>query len=211
MKKQKKLWNDLATKNVKHLIWSSKENPTDDEFRSSGKQDYEKYISKDLLIRQYVPDFGNSVILEIGCGIGRMTEFMALDFKNVIGVDISTNMIRRGKERLSFLKNVDLIEADGESLPIPDDAINFAFSFIVFQHMPDKSVIEKNFVEVHRVLKKGCLFKVQIRGKETKKGMWYTGAHYDLNSTKELCDKVGFDLIKYEGVGERYFWLWLNK
>ena len=38
------------------------------------------------------------------------------------------------------------------------------FSFIVFQHMPNKKVVGKNFEEIKRVLKNNGIAKIQVRG-----------------------------------------------
>ena len=111
------------------------------------------------IISSSFPDFKEVSVIEIGCGIGRITEFIAKDFKKVIGIDISGEMISKCKKRLKHQKNIAYYETDGKTLPSSDNSIDFVFSFIVFQHMPDKKVIRKNFMEVNRILKKFPDFK----------------------------------------------------
>ena len=41
---------------------------------------------------------------------------------------------------------------------------DFAFSVIVFQHIPSRAIIENYVREVHRLLRPGALFKFQVQG-----------------------------------------------
>jgi hypothetical protein len=43
------------------------------------------------------------------------------------------------------------------------DQIDFAFSYLVFQHIPSREVIESYFREVALLLRPGSLFKVQMQ------------------------------------------------
>jgi ubiquinone/menaquinone biosynthesis C-methylase UbiE len=141
----------------------------------------------------------------------RMTEFMARDFKNVLAVDVSGEMIKLAKKRLETANNISLFETDGETFPFATNSIDFIFSFLVFQHVPDKKIIEKNFTDIYRVLKEDGIFKVRIRGVKTIQKQWYSGADYNLESATQLCKQTGFELIHYDGVGTSRFWLWLSK
>lgn len=104
-------------------------------------------------------------ILEIGCGVGRMTRMLARVFGKVSAVDISPEMIHRAQANLRGLDNVSLVLGDGETLSaLGDSEYDFAFSFIVFQHIPSMEVITSYCREVNRVLKPGALFKFQGAG-----------------------------------------------
>jgi SAM-dependent methyltransferase len=75
--------------------------------------------------------------LEIGCGVGRMTRMMARIFRSVTAVDVSTEMVERAKTHLKGLDNVTVVW--GMALPFQrwrKHPFDFAFSFIVFQHIP---------------------------------------------------------------------------
>jgi hypothetical protein len=45
--------------------------------------------------------------------------------------------------------------------PLP---IDFAFSSMVFQHIPSREIIESYVREVHRLLRPNALFKFQVQG-----------------------------------------------
>ena len=205
--KQKELWEKLAKENSRYYINSDKgKKITENEFRESGQDDYVKFIAKDTLIDN------RERFLEIGCGIGRMTEFIAKDFNEVYGVDISGEMIKQGKERLTGVYNAILVETDGESIPFDDNFFNIVFSYLVFQHFKSREMIEQNFKEVYRVLKPKGVFKVRLRtdiNEDMEK--WWSGVGLDEAEIDRLCKETGFTLIKEEKVGNYGVWLWLEK
>jgi len=211
MNKQKALWEKLARENSRYYINSDYGHGiTEEEFKKSGARDYAKYILADDLI---VDNFKlkECTLLEIGCGTGRMTEFMADDFCLVIGTDISGEMIAQAQERLEGLVNVELLETRGDSLSLPDDFVDLAFSYLVFQHMKDRATVEKNFREIYRVLRPEGMFKVLIRSDKVDVNKWWGGVEYTEQTMGKLIKEVGFKLLKTEPRDEFGFWLWLKK
>lgn len=209
----KKKWNNLAKKDSKFYIWSSEGHMDDQKYQESGKKHVEEYILKDNFIKKLLNNaFCNLTVLELGCGNGRMSEFIGRNCKKLYALDISKQMVLEAKKRLPKLNNIIFLEIDGKKFPESiNNSIDFAFSFLVFQHIPTYKMVEKYFREITKSLKKDGIFKVQLRGKEVSKKTWYYGVHYDLQKAKVLCAKTGFQILKYNGVGKRYFWLWLKK
>lgn len=205
----KEKWDNLAKENARYFILSDKESENEEDFKKTGEKDYNEFILNDQIIKEKFVGREKRV-LEIGCGIGRMTEFFAEDFKKVYGVDISKEMIKKGKEKLAGINNIELLETDGVNLPFADNSMDLIFSYIVFQHMPNYEIVEKNFREIKRVLKEDGLFKVQLRGIPAKRGTWYYGVDYNIDSAQKLIRKIGFKLIHYDGINTKYFWLWLK-
>ena len=199
MNKQKELWNKLAKDNSKYYVASYKgKGITEEEFVESGREDYKNLILNDELIEK------NGIILEVGCGIGRMTQFMRYDFNKVIGIDISGEMIQQAKERL---RGAEFIETDGETIPLPSNSIDFTFSYIVFQHFKTKEMLESNFKEVYRVLKKDGIFKVLVRSDKVDLSQWWGGIACD----ETIPISIGFKLLKKEKIKNYGLWLWLQK
>jgi len=211
--KQKDLWDQLAKENPMYYINSDKgKRITKDQFRDSGANDYMEYIFTDDLIMD-IPRLSADLvtIVDLGCGIGRMTEFMVDDFDKVVGIDVSHEMIMMARERLKGVNNVLLIETDGEILPLENRSIDIVFSYLVFQHIKERKIVKSNFKEVYRVLKPGGLFKVRIRSDKVSLDKWWGGVEYTEQSIGQLVKKVGFNLLKTEPVGNYGFWLWLRK
>src|SRR5437868_9137427 len=60
------------------------------------------------------------VVLEIGCGIGRVGKQLARHCARWIGADVSPNMLHWARQSLCDLPNVEFIELSGYDLqPIP--------------------------------------------------------------------------------------------
>lgn len=207
MNKQKHLWDNLAKKNSRYYINSDfGRGITETQFRKSGSKDVKKYITDDPLIELF------DVAVEIGCGTGRMTEFLTDYFSKIYAVDVSKEMIEQARERLVDYDNIELIESDGYTLPVESNVADLVFSYLVFQHIKDKGVVESNFKEAFRVLKQGGLFKVRIRTDELQ-GLddWWAGVWYSEKEARELAEKTGFKVVKTEPVGKYGLWLWLIK
>ena len=207
MNKQKDLWEKLAQKNPRYYINSDKgRGITEEQFRESGEGAYLKLVARDELLKD------RQSILDFGCGTGRLTEFMAKDFKKVVGVDISGTMIHQGRQRLKYLKNVDLLEIDGQYIPLPDDSIDIVFSYLVFQHIKTREMVEAAFKDIYRVLTPGGVFKVLMRSdKQKDMNRWWSGVEYDEKSIGELYEKTGFKPLKIKHEDKHAFWLWLQK
>jgi hypothetical protein len=91
---------------------------------------------------------------------------------------------------------------------------HFAFSFIVFQHIPDKTIVESYIREVHRVLAPGSLFKFQVEGGASEDrdsaDTWH-GASFAEPELREIAARCGFELRYTQGAGTQFFWLWMFK
>ena len=78
----------------------------------------------------------NSVVLDIGCGIGRVEKFLAPYCKEVHGIDVSRRMVKLAKQRLKDINNLFFYKTNGRDLSIfPDNKFDFVFSIIVLQHI----------------------------------------------------------------------------
>jgi len=210
----KNLWNKLAKENSLYYINSDKGRKiTEEQFEKSGFDDYLKYIVYDKFINDYWKGqmWTNFTVLDLGCGIGRITENMADDFREVIGIDISGEMIKQARKRLIDNDNVSFIETDGKNIPLGESFIDFVFSYLVFQHIKDRKMVEKNFKEVYRVLKPKGMFKVLIRSDKVDIKKWWGGVEYTEQTIGKLIKKIGFKLLKTEPVKDYAFWLWLEK
>ena len=95
------------------------------------------------------------VVLEIGCGIGRVGKHLAGRCRHWIGADVSPNMLKFAAERLRDFSNVEFIELSGNNLcPISDNSIDVVYCTVVFMHL--ESWDRYGYVEeAFRVLRPG--------------------------------------------------------
>jgi predicted O-linked N-acetylglucosamine transferase (SPINDLY family)/GT2 family glycosyltransferase/ubiquinone/menaquinone biosynthesis C-methylase UbiE len=131
---------------------SARHHVTGDADEEALKKSSNETISR---IDRYVKFNKNDIVLEIGCGIGRVGRELASKCKKWIGCDISGNMLGHAQERLSHLKNIDLVELPSCNLsPILDSSIDVVYCTVVFMHLDEWDRYEY-VKEAFRVLRNG--------------------------------------------------------
>ena len=112
-------------------------------------------------------------MLELGCGVGRMTKALTCRFRSVHATDVSPEMVVQARFLCPELNNVTWEVSDGFDLStIPDGSLDLAFSFLVFQHVPQKQIVLHNVSEMLRVLRPGGGFLFQYNGETRRKVGW---------------------------------------
>ena len=208
-------WDERARENAKHFVAAGKLEWNDDDFFHSGEASISGQILSDLDNICQGNDPKRMRILEIGCGLGRETRALAGIFGEVHSVDVSGEMIRRARQALADLPNVHLYQNNGTDLSVLGDLkFDFAYSYIVFQHIPSRRVIENYVREVHRVLRPGALFKFQVQGvtsvQSSADDTW-VGVPISDQDALEMARQCGFEARYRQGAETQYFWLWFFK
>jgi SAM-dependent methyltransferase len=154
-------WDKRAQENARAYInWPDIANE-EGAFFASGQRDYERYVKPFLKKMQFNPS--GKTALEIGCGIGRIGRWVAVDFGEYIGVDVSPEMIRKASSY--GIPNADFQAVSGGDLSeVATQSVDFVLSFAVFQHVPDKNAIFNYFSEAARVLRPGGIFRLHMKG-----------------------------------------------
>src|ERR1700684_2342635 len=145
-------WDTRARENARAYInWPDVPNE-EDAFFASGKMDYDLYVTPFLKKMSFDPR--GKTALEIGCGIGRIARWMAQDFAPYGGADVSPEMIRKASS--SNATRTQSQAASGVDLAgIPNESVDFVWSFAVFHPVPDKRAIFNYFQEAARFLRPG--------------------------------------------------------
>jgi ubiquinone/menaquinone biosynthesis C-methylase UbiE len=92
-------------------------------------------------------------VLEVGCGSGIAVQLFAEAGANVTAVDLTPWAVATTRSRLdAFGLEADIFEADGEQLPLNDDAFDLVFSWGVIHHSTD---MERALSELVRVCRPG--------------------------------------------------------
>jgi SAM-dependent methyltransferase len=78
----------------------------------------------------------DDVVLEIGCGIGRVGKVVAPLCRKWIGCDVASNMLSLTAKRLKNLSNVELVEISGYDLGgVADASVDVVYCTVVFMHL----------------------------------------------------------------------------
>jgi ubiquinone/menaquinone biosynthesis C-methylase UbiE len=208
-------WDARAREAAEYYIASGRRDWERNEFFQGGWINVTNEITEDMHVIARGRKAKEMRVLEIGCGVGRMTRAMACLFAEVHAVDISAEMIALARRNLLDLRNVFLYKNNGtDLLELPDRRYDFAFSFIVFQHIPSLAIIETYIREVYRCLKPDTIFKFQVRGETNVRSNiedTWVGVPVSLPDAHALAARCGFELIRAAGQGTQYFWLWFLK
>ena len=155
-------WEARARKNAFHYIASWKENWDVESFLASGEEDYQQMVAP-VLERCHIAPSGS--MLELGCGAGRMTGSFARRWQRGYAFDISREMLDKAQVIHKDARNIVWQLSNGTDLaPAETGSIDFVFSYIVLQHLPDESLIARYVAEMLRVLRPGGVALFQYDG-----------------------------------------------
>ncbi len=168
LRKMREDWDQRAKENARYYVNTATTEWTDEDFFASGERTVAEEILTDLGNICQGKTAEDMRVLEIGCGAGRVTRALANLFGEVHGVDVSGEMVRQAKLALRDRPNAFVYQNNGKDLAVvPELEFDFAFSSIVFQHIPSREIIENYVREVSRLLRPGALFKFQVQGDST--------------------------------------------
>jgi SAM-dependent methyltransferase len=132
--------------------------PHDGRFWARGVEDVDAIA--ELLDLEFSPD---ETVVDIGCGVGRLSRALSPRVGHVIGIDVSAEMLTRARELNAHLPNVEWVQGDGETLePVVDCTVDGCLSHVVFQHLPDPSITYGYVREMGRVLRPGGWAAFQV-------------------------------------------------
>jgi len=141
------------------------------------------------------------VVLDIGCGIGRVAAELAPRVKEVHGIDVSGRMIETALRRTAALSNVRLMKSSGRDLhEFGNATIDAAIAVDTFPylHQSGAQLVASFFAETARVLRAGGDFVILNYA--------YTGDDaVNAREVARLAEENGFEVIVN---GERPFVIW---
>ena len=211
--KMKKEWNERTKMNPLFVI-ATDHSDTEEDFWNSGIGECDDILGINTeRFKKIIENKETSKmnILEIGCGIGRILIPMSKFFGSVIGIDISSEMVLLGQKYVSHIPNCSIVENNGVDLSeFSDNSFDFCYSFIVFQHIPEKQIVENYIKEVSRILKPSCLFRFQVRGTISTKPNEITtwdGVQFTSDEIHKIAKDHNFEIIEEGNYKEEYYWL----
>jgi SAM-dependent methyltransferase len=109
-------------------------------------------------------DVAGKRVVDFGCGSGANTALLAGRGAHVWAIDISEDLLRLGRRRLSVSGRADgatFIAGSAHDLPLPDNSIDVVFGIAILHHL-DLELVSR---EVRRVLTPGgrAIFQEPVR------------------------------------------------
>lgn len=125
-------------------------------------------------------------VIDLGCGIGRVSAALAPRCRSVFGVDVSAEMVRVARERHAA-HNLRFERIDGTSLAAaPDVSCNLLLAIDTFPYLVQAGVTDKLLREATRVLRPGGRFAIL--------NLSYRGRDLDVADAVSWEARYGFTL-----------------
>lgn len=152
----------------------------------------------------------NCVALDYGCGIlGRYTFALSKYFKEVCGIDISTEAVvgARAKQKNFGTKNVRFVLNNGLEIPSPAGTYDFIFSNLVLQHIGYADGTKAILREFARTLKSDGIARIELLSTSEKRvGNFFSVVEGAALSLEEI-DACGLQIMSYS---DSFPYLWIT-
>lgn len=144
---------------------------------------YQRRFLEFISYVELFPENHYNKILELGCGIGYQSAFLANFATEVIATDLpeedmTTHSPGMTKAKILLQKlnigNVEFLPCSAEDLPFTDNSFDMVYSSHVLEHIPDQ---QKALNEIYRVLKPGGIHFCVV---PTSFEKWYSFLNYYL-------------------------------
>jgi ubiquinone/menaquinone biosynthesis C-methylase UbiE len=99
----------------------------------------------------------NELVLDLGCGTGFLFQHINKRVELLVGIDVSSRVLREAKKRTKNLSNIVLIRADADYTPFPDHIFDRIFAITLLQNMPNPM---KTITEMKRIGKPQAIFAI---------------------------------------------------
>ena len=125
----------------------------------TGRRDWLKPESEVKEIAELLGNIGASTVMDLGCGIGRHSLFLAslgysvfaLDGSNA-GVDFARSLAQKQMRPIHFVTGLMT------DLPCADESFDYLLAWNVIYH-GNRDVVQRSLSEIHRVLRPGGIFQ----------------------------------------------------
>jgi SAM-dependent methyltransferase len=218
-------WDERARENALYFVDNEVDyhDPDTDAFWRHGDEVVDRML--DAVGLSLAP---SETLLDIGCGVGRLTRALASRVERVYGLDVSGEMLKLAREYNRNVRNVEWLHGDGGGLGVLGDAsVDGCFSHVVFQHIPDPEVTLNYVRDMGRVLRPGgwALFQVSTdpevhspnaglrarlkdklggsNGPGAKDRAWW-GSAVDVQALRAAADDGGLDIEQLLGAGSQF-------
>lgn len=133
----------------------------------------------------------SSVGFDLGCGSGRWARFVAPRVGRLHCIDASSVALDVAQQNLQDFSNCDFCCASVDSIPLPDDSADFAYSLGVLHHVPDT---QKGITDCVRKLKPGAPFLLYLYYAFDNRPAWFRLVWKASDIGRQLICKLPFGM-----------------
>ncbi len=131
-------------------VYYSRNKPT-----SSSEYDLEKeqfFKKANIKLKHILGDVKGRKVLDVGCGTGSLAFYLAQEGANVIGIDLSRNLIEHCKEQSKILgMSIEFRVMNAQIPDFEDESFDIILGSRIIHHLPDIGLF---FNKCKRLLKK---------------------------------------------------------
>jgi 2-polyprenyl-3-methyl-5-hydroxy-6-metoxy-1,4-benzoquinol methylase len=104
------------------------------------------------MVKQNIGDIKNLKVLEIGCGRGGFSKYLADQQAKLVAADFSDSAVALARKILTGSPNCEAVVEDIQALSFADKTFDRVFSLETLEHVPDS---DQGLAELVRVVKPG--------------------------------------------------------
>lgn len=197
--------------------------PDEQAFWEGGEQALDRLLG---VLGAQLPAGGT--VVDVGCGLGRLTRPLASRAARVLAIDVSSEMLDQARGLNAQLENVEWLHGDGETLrPIADASVEACISHVVFRHIPDPAITLGYVREMGRVLRPGGFAAFELsndpephrkrqlprrdrlaaalgRAPRAITDPTWLGSYVDLWDLRRAAAEAGLEVLRTDGEGTEF-------
>jgi ubiquinone/menaquinone biosynthesis C-methylase UbiE len=130
----------------------------------------------------------DSLVLDVGCGTGLLFKHVGRSVKLLVGLDMSSRILKEARKRVKQLPTIAVVRADADFTPFQNNVFDATFAITLLQNVPDPLVTLR---EMKRVSKDRAFIVITGLKKE-----------FSREAFVKLLQRAGLEVSVMESSGE---------
>jgi SAM-dependent methyltransferase len=141
-----------------------------DVFFAKGRALFSTHVAPLIAVCEAAP----GLVVEYGCGAGRILNAAIEAGQTVAGIDISPTMLEHCRRLVPGVASLHELNAEGRT-DLPDASASIVYSYAVVQHIGSLAAYERAIDEMCRILRRGGVLGVQVNCEDFVSGDFAKG------------------------------------
>jgi ubiquinone/menaquinone biosynthesis C-methylase UbiE len=139
-------------------------------------------------------------VLEVGCGTGRFSLYLAQRGFSVVAVDPSPDMLAVAASKCSHLDMVRFEQVEGATLGFDDATFDFVFAIRVLNQAESEEQALQMIREMIRVARRGGLVLAEFVNRERPFAKRSTSVRLSFGQIEQAARECDCDILRHRGV-----------